>query len=64
MKTLFSQSAFSRKSYIPLLYPYLLIFNMIRGIRAVVDGEYFATKGTFKNKGLIRSHYIIFILIP
>ena len=69
MKTLFSQSALSRKSYAPLLYSYSLIYSLIRErrkpsrkqIRAIVDGGYFATKGTFKNKGLIGNHYMIFI---
>ena len=29
-----------------------------------VGGVYYATKGSFKNKGLIRNHYMIFISHP
>ena len=28
----------------------------------MIDEVYFATKGTFKNKGFIRNHYMIFLL--
>ena len=59
MKTLFPKSALSRKSDTSHLFPYSLIFSLIRGIMAVDDQGFFATKGSFKNKGLIRNHDMI-----
>jgi len=58
MKTLFPQCSLSRKSNTPHIFPYFLIFSLIR---AKVGEEYYTTKGVFKNKGLIGNHYMIFI---
>ena len=69
MKTLFPKSALSRKSDTSLSFPYSLIFYRIRErrkpsrkqIRAEAGDVYLTTKGTFKNKGLIRNHDMILI---
>ena len=69
MKTLFPKSALSRKSDTSSFFPYSLIYSVIRErrkpsrkqIRVVAGGVYLATKGSFKDKGLIRNHDMILI---
>ena len=53
MKPLFSIFALSRKPHTSLLFPYSLIFCIIREIREAGGGAFLTAKGTFKNKGFV-----------
>jgi hypothetical protein len=61
MKTLFSKRALSSKPDTSIFFPLFPYSGNNKGIRGRMNGEYPSTKGTFKNKGLIKNHYMLFI---